>query len=139
MNPVEVEKGVAGYLRGLTALPANVQVHEAVTAQDVDLEKRAIVAQASNLEFRSPTCFVATVEVSIRTPAQIFSQSDHSDLVDVVAKAMVNNSSFTTAFNASVSKVDMIGAAPPNFQAPTFADRAWLNVITVDIGVVDAS
>lgn len=138
MNPVEVEKGTAAYLRALVGLPADVQVHEAVTAQDVDLEKQAIVAQASGLDFRSPTCFVASLEISMRTPATVFTQDQHSDLVDLVAKALANNSAFTAAFNAAATKVDMIGAAPPNFQAPTFADRAWINVIRQDIGVVDA-
>lgn len=108
MNPVEVEKGVAAYVRGLANLPAGVQVHESVTAEDIDFERQAVVAQAANMEFRSPTCFVATVEVSIRTPATAFSQANHSDLVDLVAEALANNSAFTTAFNAAVTKVDMI-------------------------------
>ena len=138
MNPVEVEKGVAAYVRGLATLPAGVQVHESVTAEDIDFERQAVVAQVASMEFRSPTCFVATVEISIRTPATAFSQANHSDVVDLVAKALANNSAFTTAFNAAVTKVDMIGAAPPNFRAPAFEDRAWHNIIAVDIGVVDA-
>jgi len=94
------------------------------------------VVRADGIEFRSTTCFVATVEVAVRTPATVFTQADHSELLAEVVAALSAQADFITGFNAAATGVDLLGSTPVNFRAPSFEDRAWVNVISVGIGVV---
>jgi hypothetical protein len=136
MNPCEIELGTSAYLADTIDTLAGTQFLAAVNTAEMDPEKPAVVARAESLEFRSTTCFVGTVEVAVRTPASAYSREDHSALVAAVAAAMNDQSSYVTGFNAATTGIDLIGSAPVNFRAPTFEDRAWVNVISVGIGII---
>lgn len=138
MNPCEIELGTAAYLESVITIPANTQFLEAVNAGNMDLEKQAVVVRAENVEYRGATSFVATLEVAVRTPATVFSRENHSDLVKKVTTALQNKSNFISGFNSATTGVDLIGAAPVNYRAPEFEDRAFINVVSVDVGVVQA-
>jgi uncharacterized protein (AIM24 family) len=136
MNPCEIELGVVGYLESAITIPANTQFLEAVSAGNMDLEKQAVVARAENVEYRGTTSFVATIEVAVRSPATVFSRANHSDLVKKVTTALQNKGAFVTAFNSATTGIDLIGVAPVNYRAPEFEDRSWINVVSVDCGIV---
>jgi hypothetical protein len=53
-----------------------------------------------------------------------------------VVTALQNKANFVSGFNSATTGIDMIGTAPVNCRAPEFEDRAFINVINVDIGVV---
>jgi hypothetical protein len=136
MNPCDLEQGTATYLGTVVTIPTGTQFLAAVNATDLDPEKPAVVASAESIEFRSSTCFVATVEVAIRTPATAYTRDEHSALVNRVSDAMNDQAGYVAGFNAAVSGTDLIGSTPVNFRAPSFEDRAWINVISVGVGVV---
>lgn len=138
MNPCEIELGVVGYLESAITIPANTQFLEAVSAGNMDLEKQAVVVAAENVEYRGATSFVATLEVSVRTPATVFTRDNHSDLLKKVTTALQNQSNFITGFNNAATGIDLIGVAPVNYRAPQFEDRAFINVIAVDVGVIQS-
>lgn len=138
MNPCEIELGTAAYLESVITIPANTQFLEAVNAGNMDLEKQAVVVRAENVEYRGATSFVATLEVAVRTPATVFSRENHSDLVKKVTTALQNKANFISGFNSATTGVDLIGAAPVNCRAPEFEDRTFINVVSVDIGVVQS-
>jgi hypothetical protein len=136
VNPCDLEIGTATYLGTVVTIPTGTQFLAAVNATEMDPEKPAVVASAESVEFRSSSCFVATVEVAIRTPATAYSRTEHSALVTRVSDAMNNQSGYVSGFNTAVSGTDLIGSTPVNFRAPSFEDRAWVNVISVGVGVV---
>lgn len=136
MNPCDIELGTAAYLESVITIPANTQFLEAINSGEMDLEKQAVVVRAENVEYRSTTSFVASLEIAVRTPATIFSRENHSDLVKKVTTALQNQANFISGFNAATTGVDLIGAAPVSYRAPEFEDRALINVVTVDVGVV---
>jgi hypothetical protein len=136
MNPCEIELGVAGYLQSVITIPTGTQFLESVNVETMDLEKQAVVARAENVEYRGTTSFVATVEVAVRSPATVFSRANHSDLVKKVTTALQNKGAFVTAFNSATTGIDLIGVAPVNYRAPEFEDRSWINVVSVDCGIV---
>lgn len=138
MNPCEIELGVVGYLESAITIPANTQFLEAVSAGNMDLEKQAVVVAAENVEYRGATSFVATLEVSVRTPATVFTRDNHSDLLKKVTTALQNQANFITGFNNAATGIDLIGVAPVNYRAPQFEDRAFINVIAVDVGVIQS-
>ena len=139
MNPCEIELGVAGYLESVITIPANTQFLEAVNADTMDLEKQAVVARAENVEYRGATSFVATLEVAVRSPATVFTRANHSDLVKKVTTALQNEGAFVAAFNSATTGMDLLGVAPVNYRAPEFDNRAWVNVISVDCGILQTS
>jgi hypothetical protein len=136
MNPCDIELGTATYLGTVVTIPTGTQFLAAVNATEMDPEKPAVVASAENVEFRSQTCFVATVEVAIRTPATAYTRAEHSALVERVSNALNNQPAYVDGFNRSVSGVALIGSTPVNFRAPSFEDRAWVNVVSVGVGIV---
>jgi len=136
MNPCEIELGTAAYLGSVISEPAGTQFFAAVNTADMDLEKPAVVARAENIEFRTTTCFVGAVEVAVRTPATVYTREQHSALVDAVSAALNDKTAFVAGFNAAATGVDLLGSTPVNFRAATFEDRAWVNVISVGIGIV---
>jgi hypothetical protein len=138
MNPCEIELGVVGYLGSAITIPANTQFLEAVSAGNMDLEKQAVVVAAENVEYRGATSFVATLEVSVRTPATVFSRDTHSELLKKVTTALQSQANFITGFNSATTGIDLIGVAPVNYRAPQFEDRAFINVIAVDVGVIQS-
>ena len=135
MNPIEVEKGVAAYIDGLNTIASTVQVHPSVTADDVDLEKQAVVVQAQNSEHRGFVGSVCDIEISVRTPALTGTLSDHSSVVSAIDAAVRAQSAFKTAFNAAVTGMTLAGTSPPNTGPPSFQDRAWISAITVNAGI----
>ena len=135
MNPLEVESATRAYLDALGSVPAAVQVHASVSANDLDFEKQAIVVQLETAEHRGSQAWVGTLAVTVRSPAAAVSLADHSSLVAAVAAALRDRSSFVAAFNSAATGVDLLGVAPVNYGAPVFEDRAWINVINADIGL----
>ncbi len=135
MNPLEVEKGVAAYLRALNNLPAGTQVHESVTAADLDFEKQAVVVEVSDAEHRGPGAFLVNLTVSLRSPSMAVSLSDHSSLFTTLVTAIEAQSSFRTAFDAAASGVDFAGSYITSVPGPDFQDRAWVNTLQVALGV----
>lgn len=136
MNPCEIELGVAAYLESVVTIPIGTQFLEAVNADTMDLERQAVVARAENVEYRGATSFVATIEVAVRSPATVFTRANHSDLLKKVSTALQSESAFVAAFNSATTGMDMLGVAPINYRAPEFEDRSWINVISVDVGIV---
>ena len=134
MNPIEVENAVRSYLDGLQSIPSTVQVHSSVSADDLDFEKPAIVVELESAEHRGASAWVGTIKVSVRSPAQAVTLSDHSSIVAAVVAALRDKTAIVTAFNAAASSVDLLGIAPLNYGAPTFQDRAWINTIMADAG-----
>jgi hypothetical protein len=138
MNPCEIELGAATYLQSVITTPANVQFLEAVNAGEMDLSRQVVIARAESVEYRGATSFVASLEIAVRTPATVFSRENHSELVKQVTTALQNQAGFITAFNAATTGVDLIGVAPVNYRAPEFEDHVFINVVSVDIGVVQS-
>jgi hypothetical protein len=138
MNPCEIELGAATYLESVITTPANTQFLEAVNSGEMDLTKQAVVTRADNVEYRGATSFVASLEVAVRTPATAFTRENHSDLVKKVTTALQNKASFISGFNTATTGVDLIGVAPVNYRAPEFEDHVFINVVSVDLGVVQS-
>jgi hypothetical protein len=136
MNPCEIELGVATYLETVITIPANTQFLEAVNSDAMVLDRQAVVARSENVEYRGATSFVCSVEVAVRSPATVFTRAQHSDLTKKVVTALQNSANFVSGFNSATTGIDMIGAAPVNCRAPELEDRTFINVVSVDIGVV---
>jgi len=136
VNPLEVEKGAQAYLDALNTIPAAVQVHTSVSADTMDFEKQAIVVELESAEHRGASAWVGTLKTTVRSPSVSTSLADHSSIVSAVAAALRDRSAFVTAFNAAATGVDCLGVAPLNYSAPAFQDRAWVNTISSDIGLV---
>lgn len=135
MNPVEVEKGVAAYLRSVQAMPAGLQIHESVTAEDLDFEKQACVVEMSDAEHRGVGAFLANVQVSLRTPAMAGTQSDHMATFDALVTALEDKADFATAFDAEADGIEYAGSFITSIPGPQFQDRAWVNSITMALGI----
>lgn len=135
MNPLEVEKGVAAYLRALNTLPAGTQVHESVSAEDLDFEKQAVVVEVSDSEHRGPGAFLVNLTVSLRSPSMAVSLSEHSTLFGILVTAIEAQSAFRTAFDAAATGVDFAGSYITAVPGPSFEDRAWINSMQVALGV----
>jgi hypothetical protein len=135
MNPLEVEKGVATYLRALNNLPAGTQVHESVSAADLNFEKQAVVVEVSDAEHRGPGAFLVNLTVSLRSPSMAVSLSDHSSLFGTLVTAIEAQSAFRTAFDAAATGVDFAGSYITAVPGPSFEDRAWINSMQVALGV----
>jgi hypothetical protein len=75
MNPLNVEKCMATYLEGVAGIASVIPVHESISAEDVDLNKSAIVVEAESTEHTSGNLYLATVNVSLRSPALSVSAS----------------------------------------------------------------
>ena len=135
MNPLEVEKGVAAYLRALNTLPAGTQVHESVTTSDLNFEKQAVVVEVSDSEHRGKGAFLVNLTVSLRSPSMAVSLSDHSSLFATLVTAIEAQSAFRTAFDTAASGVDFAGSYITSVPGPDFQDRAWVNSMQVALGV----
>lgn len=135
MNPVEVEKGVAAYLRALQGLPAGVQVHEAVTAEDLDFEKQAVVVECGDADHRGIGLFLVNLNVSVRSPALVATQDEHMELFDDIVTALEAQQAFETAFDAEADNLAFRGSYITSVPGPTFQDRAWVNSVQVALGV----
>jgi hypothetical protein len=135
VNPLEVEKGVAAYLRALSALPAVTQVHESVTAADLDFERQAVVVEASDAEHRGKGAFLVNLTISLRSPAMAVSLAEHSGLFATLGTAVQNQTAFRTAFDAATTGVDFAGSYITAVPGPTQQDRAWINSMQVALGV----
>jgi len=135
VNPLEVEKGVAAYLRALSTLPAGTQVHESVTAADLDFERQAVVVEASDAEHRGKGAFLVNLTVSLRSPAMAVSLAEHSGLFATLGTAVQNQTAFRTAFDAAATGVDFAGSYITSLPGPTQQDRAWINSMQVALGV----
>lgn len=138
MNPCEIELGAATYLESVITTPANTQFLEAVNSGEMDLTKQAVIARAENVEYRGATSFVASLEIAVRTPATVFTRENHSDLVKKVTTALQNKANFISGFNTATTGVDLIGVTPVNYRAPEFEDHVFINVVSVDLGVVQS-
>jgi hypothetical protein len=135
VNPLEVEKGVAAYLRALGALPAGTQVHESVTADDLDFERQAVVVEASDAEHRGKGAFLVNLTISLRSPAMAVSLAEHSGLFGILGTAVEAQTAFRTAFDAAATGVDFAGSYITSLPGPTQQDRAWINSMQVALGV----
>jgi hypothetical protein len=135
MNPLEVEKGVTAYLRSLESLPANVQIHEAVTADEINLEQQAVVVEITDSEHRGPGLFLATLQVSLRSPSLAVTRADHSGLLDTLIAALQDQSDFATAFDAAAEGVTFHGCYLTSVPGPSFEDRAWINSLQLSLGL----
>jgi hypothetical protein len=137
MNPLNVEKCMANYLRSVTGITDVVPVHESITADDVDLEKSAIVVEAADTEHTSGNLYLSTVNVSLRSPALSVTQANHLARWTLVADALNNQaamaSSFTSTISTGAMAITFNGRYVRSMSVST-SERAWINAAEVAIG-----
>lgn len=138
MNPLNVEKCMAVYLRGVTGIANVIPVHESITAEDVNLEKSAIVVEAENTEHTSGNLYLSTVNVSLRSPALSVTQADHLAHWSLVAGALENQSNMAASFASTISTgnlgITFNGRYVRSISTST-TDRAWVNAAEVAVGI----
>jgi hypothetical protein len=138
MNPLNVEKCMAAYLEGVTGIASVIPVHESISAEDVDLNKSAIVVEAESTEHTSGNLYLATVNVSLRSPALSVSQSDHLARWTLVANALENQTNMATSFASTISTgslgIVFNGRYVRSLSTST-SDRAWVNAADLAVGI----
>jgi hypothetical protein len=138
MNPLNVEKCMAVYLRSVTGIANVIPVHESITADDIDLEKSAIVVEAENTEHTSGNLYLSTVNVSLRSPALSVTQADHLSRWSLVAGALNNQSSMASSFTSTISTgalgITFNGRYVRSISTST-SDRSWINAAEVAVGI----
>jgi hypothetical protein len=138
MNPLSVEKCMADYLEGVTGIADVVPVHESITADDVDLDASAIVVEAADSEHRTGGLYLASVNVSLRSPATSVTLGDHSSRWGLVAAALENESNMASSFTSTISTgqlgISFRGRYVRNVSVST-SDRAWITSADVAVGV----
>jgi hypothetical protein len=138
MNPLNVEKCMATYLRGVTGIVNVIPVHESISAEDVDLNKSAIVVEASDTEHTSGNLYLSTVSVSLRSPALSVTQAEHTTRWSLVAGALENQSNMANSFVSTISTgalgIAFRGRYVRSISAST-SDRAWINAAEVAVGI----
>jgi hypothetical protein len=138
MNPLNVEKCMATYLRGVTGIVNVIPVHESISAEDVDLNKSAIVVEADATEHTSGNLYLSTVNVSLRSPALSVTQSEHIARWSLVAGALENRANMATSFASTISTgalgIAFRGRYVRSISTST-SDRAWINAAEVAVGI----
>lgn len=138
MNPLNVEKCMATYLRGVTGIVNVIPVHESISAEDVDLNKSAIVVEADATEHTSGNLYLSTVNVSLRSPALSVTQAEHIARWSLVAGALENQTNMATSFAVTISTGALgiaFGGRYVRSISTSTSDRAWINAAEVAVGI----
>lgn len=138
MNPLNVEKCMAAYLRGVTGIANVVPVHESISADDVNMDASAIVVEAGDTDHKGGNLYLSNVTVSLRSPATSVTQSDHSTRWALVSSALSNQTNMATSFASTISTgalgIEFKGRYVNNLNVST-SERAWVNAASVAVGV----
>jgi hypothetical protein len=138
MNPLSVEKCMAAYIRGVTGISGVVEVHESISADDIDLDASAIVAEAGDTTHATGNLYLVNVTVSLRSPATSIAQATHSTRWGLVSTALANQTNMATSFASTISTgnlgITFNGRYVKNLSVST-SDRSWVNSADVTVGV----
>lgn len=138
MNPLNVEKCMATYLEGVAGIASVIPVHESISAEDVDLNKSAIVVEAESTEHTSGNLYLSTVNVSLRSPALSVTQAEHIARWSLVAGALENQTNMATSFASTISTGALgiaFGGRYVRSISTSTSDRAWINAAEVAVGI----
>jgi hypothetical protein len=138
MNPLNVEKCMATYLEGVAGIASVIPVHESISAEDVDLNKSAIVVEADATEHTSGNLYLSTVNVSLRSPALSVTQAEHIARWSLVAGALENQTNMATSFASTISTGALgiaFGGRYIRSISTSTSDRAWINAAEVAVGI----
>ena len=138
MNPLNVEKCMATYLEGVSGIANVIPVHESISAEDVDLNSSAIVVEAESTEHTSGNLYLATVNVSLRSPALSVTQANHLARWSLVAGALENQTNMATSFASTIGTgslgITFNGRYVRSLSTST-SDRAWVNAADLAVGI----